>query len=293
MKIDLLAQLRQWANTASQEAITSTVIERLGKYSTLALAFEKRVNVFTFTYSINGKRIAGFLISSKKGHEKQPVIIFNRGGTSDFGLVTKGRLFTELAQFAQWGYIIVGSQYPGNSLSEGVDERGGKSDVESVLHLYDLIKALDNADENKIGMYGESRGGMMTYLCLKEVDWIRAALTVGGLSNLERSLKYRPEMAGLYEKHFNNTTKAKNARSVVKWPNKLNKRTPLCLLHGAADNRVSVLDTLELAEKLTHTNHPFSLHIFENGNHSLKNVREQRDMIVKDWFDRYLRNSDE
>lgn len=53
-----------------------------------------------------------------------PCVIYNRGGTADFGLIKKGFLFTELADIARKGYAVIGSQYPGNSLSEGRDERG-------------------------------------------------------------------------------------------------------------------------------------------------------------------------
>lgn len=217
------------------------------------------------------------------------MIIFNRGGTSDYGLLPKGKLFTRLTHLARQGYIVVGTQYPGNSLSEGSDERGGKSDVNSVLRLHDLIKALDSADEDNIGMYGESRGGMMTYLCMKQVAWIKAALTVGGLANLERSLEFRPEMVKVYEKHFDNTTEAKDARSAVKWADRLNKATPLCLLHGAMDDKVNIRDALELAEKLDEAHHPFSLHILNGGDHGLMNLRQERDDLIRGWFKQYLK----
>jgi len=157
------------------------------------------------------------------------------------------------------------------------------------LKLYDLIKNLDIADINKIGMYGLSRGGMMTYLCLSRVTWVKAALTVGGQTNLHRSQKERPEMAAIYEKQFGSSSDARDDRSVVKWAEKLNRLTPLCLLHGAADDRVSVCDALELAEQLNSIKHPYELHILLKGDHSLKNVQKERDHIIKEWFDGYLK----
>ena len=289
MKDNLAEQIRRWAVAVSQESVTPLMVERLGKFSAVALESEKETDVFTYIYESDGAKVAGFLVAPKNRNKKLPVIIFNRGGTADYGLVPKGRLFTRFAHLASWGYIIIGTQYPGNALSEGSDERGGPSDVNSVLRLYDLIKLLDGADENNIGMYGESRGGMMTYLCMKQVAWIKVALTVGGLANLERSLEYRPEMVEVYEKHFGNTTEAKNARSVVKWADKLNKTTPLCLLHGAADDKVNIRDALELAKKLDETHHPFSLHILNDGDHGLMNVHKERDGLIQNWFERYLK----
>lgn len=289
MKTNLAEQIKKWAITVSQESVSPLMVEKLGKFSAMALDSEKETDVFTYTYESDGIKVAGFLVAPKKRSKKLPVIIYNRGGTSDYGLLLKGRLFTRLAHLARWGYIVVGTQYPGNALSEGSDERGGTSDVNSVLRLHDLITTLDDADKNNIGMYGESRGGMMTYLCMKQVTWIKAALTVGGLANLERSLEYRPEMVEIYEKHFGNTAEAKNARSVVKWADKLNKTTPLCLLHGAEDDKVNIRDALELAEKLDEAQHPFSLHILNGGDHGLMHVQKERDGLIHDWFERYLK----
>jgi len=289
MSKELMNQIRDWADNVQRASLTPITLEKLGSLSNVALKLEKKIDAFTFTYESSGTKVAGFLIAPKKRASKLPIIIYNRGGTEDFGLVTNGMLFTELAALAECGYIVLGTQYPGNQLSEGIDERGGESDVSSVLRLYDLINNLDIADNNKIGMYGISRGGMMTYLCLSRVTWIKAALTVGGQTNLDRSQKDRPEMIPIYEKHFGNTSTARENRSVVKWVEKLNKSTPLCLLHGRADDRVNVRDALELAEQLNVFKHPYELHILLNGDHSLKNVQKERDHIIREWFDSYLK----
>lgn len=289
MKSILEKQIKSWAIAVSQESVTPLMVEKLGVFSSMALQLEKEVDVFTFVYESNTTKVSGFLVAPKNRNKRLPVIIYNRGGTADFELIPKGRLFTRLAHLARQGYIVVGTQYPGNSLSEGKDERGGKSDIDSILRLHDLIDRLDDADANRIGMYGESRGGMMTYLCMKEVTWIKAALTVGGLANLNRSLEYRPDMATLYEKHFDNTQESRDARSVVKWADKLSKTTPLCLLHGSNDEKVNIRDALELAEKLDSVHHPFALHVLRDGNHGLMNVHKERDVIIHDWFNRYLK----
>lgn len=284
-------QLNQWSVSTSRVTVTPDIAERLGVFSDEARQAETEVDAYTFTYDVTGLKVAGFLVAPKKRDVPLPAIIYNRGGTSDFGLVPRGALLTRLARIAKWGYIVVGSQYPGNKLSEGHDERGGKTDIDSVLRLKDLIIELSDADEHRIGMYGMSRGGMMTYLCMKEVSWIRAALTVGGLVNLERTLQYRPKMAELYERHFGNTKEAKDARSAVKWANELHKGTPICLLHGGADTRVNPHDVLELAERLEDAHHPYALHIVQGGDHGLVTVYKERDSIVRKWFDQYLKES--
>lgn len=283
-------QIQKWAHYVSKVELTDDLREKLSDHVDTADELSNRVDAFAFTYNSNGVDIAGFLVAPKKYTQKLPIIIFNRGGTSNFGLVTKGLLFTRIAKLADQGYIVVGSQYPGNKLSNGFDERGGDSDIESVLKLHDLLTRLSMADLNNIGMYGESRGGMMTYLCMTKVSWIKAALTVGGQTNLDRSASDRPEMNELYEKHFTNNQQNRDARSAVKWVDKLNPLTPLCLLHGGLDKRVSVFESLEFAEKLSNSNHTYSLHIFNSSDHMLHDVQEERDNIVFQWFKKYLKD---
>lgn len=284
-------QIQKWTRSVKKVELTDSLKEKLGgDLIGTADELNKRVNVFTFTYDSNGTNIAGFLVAPKKCIQKLPVVIFNRGGTSDFGLVTNGLLFTRIAKLADQGYIVVGSQYPGNKLSKGHDERGGESDVESILKLHDLLTKLSMADLNNIGMYGESRGGMMTYICMTKVSWIKTVLTVGGQTDLDATAADRPEMNELYEKHFTNNQQNRDVRSVVKWVDKLNPSTPLCLLHGGLDKRVSVFESLELAEKLSNINHPYSLHIFNGGDHILHNVQKERDSITLQWFKKYLKN---
>ena len=219
---------------------------------------------------------------------KLPTIVFNRGGTGNYGLIPMGQYFTRIARMANWGYIIVGSYYPGNRFSQGRDERGGVSDLKSVLMLYSLIKHLDCANEKSVGMYGESRGGMMTYLSMKHVSWVKAAVTVGGLTNLRRSLVDRPEMKKIFEESFGNTSSGITDRSAVDWIEQSDSKAPLCILHGGADVQVNPLDAIELAGKLESSSHPYSLHVIKGANHMLSNCIHERDSIIKDWFDTHL-----
>ena len=59
--------------------------------------------------------------------------------------------------------------------------------VADVLNLVTLLKGLPYVDPDRIGMMGHSRGGMMTYLvlkqdCLADTKDIKAAATVGGVA---------------------------------------------------------------------------------------------------------------
>lgn len=285
--MNLHDNLNKWALTTKKLQINSAMLKDLKGSSYVARENAKHISAYTFIYDVNGIKVSGFLVAPKKQNKKLPMIIFNRGGTADFDLVPEERLFTRLAFMARWGYVIVGTQYPGNKLSEGNDERGGQSDLESVLKFYELAQEAESIDETNIGMCGFSRGGMMTYLSMKSVNWIKAAVTIGGLSDLDSSLRFRPEMRQVLEESFKNTQKARDNRSVIKWVDELNK-TPLCILHGSDDTKVDVGDSIKLAEKLEATKHPYSLHIIKEGDHGLTNKWEVRDFIIKNWFKEHL-----
>lgn len=288
MFMTLLKDLKKWANAVEALQVTEEMrIHLKGLYS-VAEENSKYVSAYKFTYDVEGISVAGFLIAPKtRSNQRMPMIIFNRGGTGDYDLVPDHRLFTSLATMARWGYVVVGSQYPGNSLSEGRDERGGKSDLDSVLSLYDLAQSVNCIDEHRIGMYGFSRGGMMTYLCMKSVDWIKAAVVVGGLTDLDSSLKHRPAIEKVMSNSFDNTQAERDRRSVIKWTNKLNK-VPLCILHGGADKKINPADAIHLANALKKIHFPHELHIFKDGDHSLANVGQEKNRIIKAWFSKYL-----
>src|SRR5262249_34919522 len=155
---------------------------------------------------------------------------------------TDARAAELLGRVASWGYVAVASQYRGVAGGEGKDELGG-NDVNDVLHLIPLLESLPRADARRIGMFGWSRGGMVTYLALTKPDRIAAAVVGAGAADAFDSVKRRPEMdKEVYAKLIPNYTKDKEAalaaRSAVRWPEKLNKKTPILLLHGGADWRV-------------------------------------------------------
>ena len=77
-------------------------------------------------------------------------------------------MMRNLFPIANQGFVIIGSQYRGTgSKNNLLDEFGGK-DVNDVTALLDYIPSIKDADPERIGMYGASRGGMQTHLVLKQ-----------------------------------------------------------------------------------------------------------------------------
>ncbi len=255
----------------------------LGKSAVHAIKMDKLIEAYSFKYYSNNHKVSGFLVAPKDITAKTPVIIYNRGGTKDLGLVKRGQIFFRPAQLASWGYIVIGSQYTGNSSSEGKDERGGE-DLDSVIELKRLINGLKDADSKRIGMYGMSRGGMMTYMALARVVWIKAAIVEGAPISLFESQKNRPELKEVFVEAFGGTEAELKKRPVMYWSEKLPINTPLLIVHGGKDEQVSPNSLEEFAQKLTDNQIEHKLRIYKDDDHTLQKNRVEISQLEKEWL---------
>lgn len=245
------------------------------------------------TYLSDGLRVKGYLARPRQG-TALPAVIFNRGGNRDFGALSDVRAALILGKLAERGYVAVASQYRGVAGGDGMEEFGG-AEIADVLNLVPLLERLAEADASRIGVYGWSRGGLMTYLALARSDRFKAAIVGAGMTDSFDGIERRPEMAEqvyseLVPDWDTNRAAALEARSPIRWVEKLHKKTPILLLHGSADWRVHPTQAVRMADALYREKHPFRLVFFEGGDHGLTEFRDEVDRLVGDWLDRYVRD---
>lgn len=254
-----------------------------------------QTELYEITYLSDGLKVNGFMMKPKK-EGKYPCIIYNRGGNREFGALTTRRMLGILGQIANEGYIIIASQYRGNGGSEGQEEFGGK-EVNDIINLTAVLTEIEGADTDRIGMYGWSRGGMMTYIALTKTDKIKAAVVGGAVSNSFESIKDRPGMeSGVYSELVPDYEANKDAelrkRSAIFWVDKFPKNVPILLLHGNADWRVKPEQTLNLALEFEKHRIPYRLMMFEGGDHGISDKRKEVNEQIISWFDRFLKNKE-
>ncbi|MEX1086971.1 MAG: prolyl oligopeptidase family serine peptidase [Candidatus Paceibacterota bacterium] len=251
------------------------------------------INVFRIQYRVDDRKVTGFIIQPAELKEDHPVIIWNRGGTMEVGVVKIGQIFIEptIVELVKEGYILFLSQYSGQDGSGGSDQMGG-DDLNDVLKLYTIAQELNYADENRVGMYGISRGGLMTYLALAKVNWIKAAVTVGGRSNVKRAAEERSEMEKRFEQMFNATNENYRKRSAVCWPDKFPDDVPVLLMHGASDRRVNPLDSIDLSTKLLEHRKPHRLMLFEGADHAITEQRGEMVSQLVTWCNRFVKEKE-
>lgn len=251
-----------------------------------------KTTVEKITYLSDGLKIKGYLAYPNDASQKYPCIIWCRGGIGNAGAIDEFNASGIFGQIASWGYVVFASQYRGNAGGEGKDEFGG-SDVNDILNLITLANELEFADKTSWGIEGWSRGGMMTYLTHTRTDIFKAAIVIGGIANLRCNSEESKFMKRLYEitmgKSSTDDFKQRcESRSIINFPEKLSKNTPLLLLHGTADDRVLVHDSIDLSVKLKELSHPHELVLYENGDHFLKSHRKEVNKKRREWFNKYL-----
>lgn len=249
------------------------------------------IDIYRISYLSDGLEIRGFMVRPKKSGT-YPCVIYNRGGNRDFGQLVIAHGALTLGRIAKEGYIVIASQYRGNGGSEGQEEFGG-SDVNDITILTEVLKEIEGADTDKIGMYGWSRGGMMTYIALTKTDKIKVAAVGGAPSDL--TIIDRPEMesnvyAELIPNYLEHKEEELKKRSAVYWADNFPKNVPILLLHGNADWRVKSTNTLQLALEFEKYRIPYRLKIFEGGDHGISEFKDEVDNEVINWFNRFLKD---
>ncbi len=274
-------------------SLPDTMLNRIAKSYPEIKSFNDSVNAYKITYLSDGLKVNGYLVMPKRPGI-YPCIIYNRGGNREFGKLDHGDYGYYMAQIASWGYVVVGSQYRGNDSSEGREEFGGK-DVNDVLNLIPLLSHVKSADTSRIGMYGVSRGGMMTYISMRKTNRLKGAVVLSGITDLVKLIVTRPAMdTGVYQQlipnYANEKTNQLEERSAVYFADKLCRTTPLLILQGTADWRVPTDQVLDLVDKLYKNKQPLRFTLFEGGSHGVDEFWDEVSQQTKIFLDRYVRD---
>lgn len=259
--------------------------------------YKSHLDCHVISYPVGNLTIRGIYVRPK-GHEGRdlPVLIANRGGNGPSGAWKFGSIFQRVLPLANAGFVVIGSQYRGSRRGDdpsiyGSDEFGG-ADIDDVMALFDLIDRLPGADNTRIGMYGWSRGGMMTLLAATKTDRLKAIAVGGTPTDLAAELVLRPEMERVFRARIPNYDANKQAalkaRSAIHWVDTIDSDLPILILHGEHDDRVSLGSAKKLEEILRELKRPHKLVIYENGSHGL--LDRNREIIdeLLIWFDTNL-----
>ncbi len=241
-------------------------------------------------YKSDGLQVVTYLYKPKETQNKKyPTIIFNRGG------YIRGNMGYELAPFfhrlASAGFVVIAPLYRASDETEGKDEVGG-ADMDDLMNIFPLTKSLDFIDANNLFMYGESRGGMMTFQALRNGFPVNAAATFGGFTDFEALINenpklYEPLIKAIWTDFETKKAEIIKTRSAVSWADKIN--TPILLMHGGADKSVDPIQTLNFAQLLQKSGKSYELMIYNGDNHTLTGNQKDRDARAIAWFKKHIK----
>lgn len=249
------------------------------------------VGLHEITYMSNGLRIKAWLALPPAGPATFPAIIFNRGGSGPRGALTAEGAMQYAGLYASWGYVCIASNYRGVGGSEGGEEWGA-GDVDDAMHVVPLLESLGYVDADRIGLIGGSRGGMMALMMLRRTQRFRAAATICAPTMIHAtdSAAYIRKTMVKHLASDADVQREAEVRSAVLWAHELSKSTPLLVMHGTGDKRVSPDHGLHLGLALQAAHHPYRLIMYENADHVLAGRRRESNIDLRWWMDHFVRD---
>lgn len=248
--------------------------------------FEGKVAVYRLRYRSDDVEVEGLVSMPTIFTAPLPVIIYNRGGNREFGVLKP----EQLCRFAEYGYLVAGSQYRGNCGGTGREEFGG-IEIDDVIKLMDIMLCIPFVNGTGVYMAGHSRGGMTTYLACARDARIRAAAVSSGLADsfimYNRIHDGEYDMKGVYQDlvggGYDVMPEAFVKRSAVCWADKI--IPPVLICQGTADWRVVPEQAFRMEEALRRADKEHKLIVYEGAGHALSGTNYIADVIA--WFRAY------
>jgi dipeptidyl aminopeptidase/acylaminoacyl peptidase len=221
-----------------------------------------------------------------------------------------GRLdwrFFDLIDYAvSRGYIVMFPEYRSSAGYGEVTYKSnyGNTDIGDVLASAEyLVKSQPSVDAARLGIYGHSRGGMMTLLGIERAPGkFKAAVDIAGLTDFLAFMAYKPDfrrMETANEPYFGGKLPAENLApyleiSPLNYVDEI--KTPLFIAATTGDKTVPLnLHTGRLIDALKARNKVFEAKIYNNapGDHLFLfgDTDERKDLFERSFafLDKYLK----
>jgi dipeptidyl aminopeptidase/acylaminoacyl peptidase len=289
------SSLEEEVKIAAREGFKVNYLDNFERFVLSREEFERRQSFADYEcrkikYLSDGLKVVGFIWKPKNvAGKKLPLVIVNRGGNPNLALLTPQSFYYP---YVSNGFVVVGSQYRGADGGEGKDEFGG-ADVNDVLNLVPLARALGYVDMNNVFMHGASRGGMQAFLAIKKGIPVNAVAVSGALTDLTAAAKERPGVAErvwsrLIPGYAEKADESLRERSAVHFADQIN--VPVLILQGGADWRSDAgSQALGLANRLQALGKTYELHVYAGDDHPLSVNRLERERKIVEWFKRYMK----
>ena len=238
-----------------------------------------------------------------------PVIVFNHGYIQPSQYRTTEKYIAYTDGFSRNGYIVFRSDYRGHGSSEGEATGGYGSNnyTIDILNAVASIKKFDQADPNKIGMWGHSMGGHITLRSMVVSKDIKAGVIWAGVvaSYPDLLSKWRrgsttpspfPTNSTRGSWRIKLTEKYGTPKQNPQFWNSISSNSylpdisgPLQLHHGTADLSVPVEFSTILTDQMENVGREVELYTYPNDDHNLSGNFSLAMKRSIEFFDKYLK----
>ena len=228
------------------------------------------VSTYKVKYQVDDCTVVSYLSVPDACIEEEtayPCIIFNRGGNREFS-ANEPENIAYMAESS--GKVIFATQYRGVDGGTGTEEFGG-ADLKDVLRLIDFCEEFAFVDMEQVYMMGVSRGGMMTYMAVREDSRIKKAVVISGLADAFMGYDERTDMQTVFEELVGETPKSNpgeyEKRSAVCWAEEI--KCPILIIHSKLDERVSFEQAEKMVKSLEKAGKEYKFVSYEDDVHGL------------------------
>jgi dipeptidyl aminopeptidase/acylaminoacyl peptidase len=266
---------------------------------------EDHIRVQRVMYPSGKELVPAYVFSPRKlePSKKYPGLVMLHGG---FHSHLDWRFFDLIDYAVNKGYVVIFPEYHGSSgYGDQIYKNNyGTSDTADVLAATDyLVKSHTYVDPDRVGIFGHSRGGMVTLLCIEKAPTkYKAAVDVAGLVDFLAFMAYKPDwrrMETAADPVFGGKLPAENLAPYMEITplNHVDKiQTPLFIAATTGDKTVPLtLHTGRLVDALKARNKVHEVKIYENapGDHLFLfgDTDERRDLLQRSFafLERYLK----
>jgi dipeptidyl aminopeptidase/acylaminoacyl peptidase len=249
--------------------------------------------------SDEGVEVEGILIkpSGYEAGQRYPFVVQVHGGpTWQWSNGFYGNWHDWAQMLAGRGYAVLlpnprGSTGRGPDYSNAIFGDVGGGEFRDMLAGVDAMIARGIADPDGLGIGGWSWGGYMTAWAVSQPTRFKAAVMGAGLPNMisDNSIGDIPSAnLSYFEQTAYEDPDSYYDRSAIKHIR--NASTPTLILHGEADKRVNMWQSVEMYMALKTLGVPTQLVTYPREPHGIQERKHQIDLMrrVVEWYDRYL-----
>ncbi len=185
-----------------------------------------------------------------------------------------------------------GSTGKGLAFAQANKNTWGKGDYEDCMSGVDAMIAAGIADPDRLGAFGWSYGGYMTFWIDTQTDRFKAISPGAGLTNIY-SMYSQTDIHRYLNWFYTDKAPWQNAdlywdRSPMKYVG--NVKTPTMIMHGQVDTRVPIAQAQEFYQALVELKVPVEFVVYPRENHGFTEPRHNMDRVRRyvKFFAKYL-----